>query len=125
VDHIRRCRAEDEYFFREGCHILELSNSPDDPEVSIARARVEPGITTRLHRLDGVVERYVMLIGRGVVRLGDSPPVEVGPEDVVIIPAGVAQQITNTGTSDLVFLAVCTPRFRPEAYQDLEEPGSR
>ena len=28
----------DEYYFDEGCFILELSNSPADPKMSIARA---------------------------------------------------------------------------------------
>jgi hypothetical protein len=51
-----------EYYFDEGCHILEMSNSPDDPEVSIARARVEPGVTTRLHRLTKTTERYIFLV---------------------------------------------------------------
>ena len=30
---------EDEYFFEEGCYILELANRADDPAVSVARAR--------------------------------------------------------------------------------------
>lgn len=37
-----------------------------------------------------------------------------------MIPAGVAQRIANTGTSDLLFYELCTPRFRKEAYRDLE-----
>ena len=113
-------KPDDEYFFEEGCHILELSNAPDDPEVSIARARVEPGVTTRLHRLEGITERYVMLEGHGAVCVGDMPPREVGPGDVVIISPLCPQQIENTGDSDLVFLAVCTPRFVREAYQDID-----
>ena len=121
VEHITFVTPGDEYFFEEGCHILELSNSPDDPAVSIARTRVEPGVTTRLHRLDGTTERYVMLEGRGAVRVGDLPPRGVGPGDVVIIPQGCPQQITNTGSADLVFLAVCTPRFRREAYHDIDQ----
>jgi hypothetical protein len=28
---------------------------------------------------------------------------------------------SNTGTDDLVFLCVCSPRFLPEAYEDLGE----
>jgi hypothetical protein len=32
--------AEDEPLSAEGCFVLELSNSADDPDVSIARARV-------------------------------------------------------------------------------------
>jgi len=35
-----------EYYFQERCHIAELLNSSDCPGVSIARARVEPGVTT-------------------------------------------------------------------------------
>jgi mannose-6-phosphate isomerase-like protein (cupin superfamily) len=30
----------------------------------------------------------------------------------------VAQRVTNTGEEDLVFLAICTPRFRPENYRE-------
>ena len=41
--------------------------------------------------------------------------------DVVVIPAGCPQQIRNDGEDDLVFLAICTPRFVPECYRDLEE----
>lgn len=39
---------------------------------------------------------------------------------MVVIPPDTDQRIANTGTSDLVFLAICTPRFREEAYQDTE-----
>ncbi|WP_054692853.1 cupin domain-containing protein [Desulfosarcina cetonica] len=117
---IRRMRPEAEYFFQEGCFILELANTADDPAVSIARARVTPGVTTRWHRLLGITERYVILEGRGQVAVGDQPPRTVGPGDVVTIPPQCPQRITNTGDVDLVFLAVCTPRFVPEAYQESE-----
>jgi len=30
----------------------------------------------------------------------------------------VAQRITNIGDTDLVFLALCTPRFTRAAYED-------
>ncbi len=33
---------DSEFYTSEKCHIVELSNSPDDPQVSIARVRVEP-----------------------------------------------------------------------------------
>ena len=117
---ITRNSASKEYFFDEGCHITEWWNSPDDEDASIARARVEPGVTTRLHRLRGVTERYVILEGQGRVEVGTLGPAVVGPGDVVVIPPGVPQRITNTGGSDLVFLAVCTPRFTPAVYEDIE-----
>ncbi|NEV61195.1 cupin domain-containing protein [Thiorhodococcus minor] len=104
----------------EGCFILESWNSPDDPAVSIARARVEPGVTTRLHRLAGIVERYLILTGQGVLEVGGRPPREVGVGDVVYIPAGCSQRIRNPGEWDLVFLAICSPRFEQSAYRDID-----
>lgn len=109
-----------EFFTEEQCHILELANDASDPELSIARARVEPGVTTHWHRVRGTTERYVILDGVGRVEIGDLPPQELGPGDVVLIPPDCRQRITNTGQEDLVFLAVCTPRFTPEAYEGLE-----
>lgn len=111
-----------ENFIGEGCFINELSNSEADPALSIARARVPPSATTRWHRLESIAERYLILEGEGVVEVGDLPGTEVGPGDVVLIPAGCRQRITNASRDvDLLFLAICTPAFQQENYQDLEE----
>ena len=112
---------EREFFTDEGCFITELLNSPEDESVSVARARVEPGVTTRFHRVNGLVERYVILSGRGRVEVGDLPARDVGPLDVVLIPPGCRQRITNIGDDDLVFLAICTPRFVQSAYEDIDD----
>jgi len=109
-----------EYFADERCYILELRNSPDDPDVSIARARVEPGVTTKRHRVVGTAERYVILEGAGVVFIGGLDEQVVGAGDVVFIPPGVVQSIANTGDQDLVFLCICTPRFEWDNYESLE-----
>lgn len=109
-----------EYFTPERCWILELSNVADDPFVSIARARVEPGVTTRRHRVRNTVERYVVLDGVGSVEVGDRPAEQVGPGDVIHIPAGAPQRIANVGATDLVFLAICTPRFEQSAYEEMD-----
>lgn len=114
--------ASREYWFDEGCHILEWSNGAHDEAASIARATVPPGGTTRWHRLVGIVERYLVLSGRGRVELEGVAPAEVGPGDVVVIPAGCAQRIAALGSEPLVFAAICTPRFRADAYRDAE-PG--
>lgn len=109
-----------EWLTPERCSITELLNSPHDPTCSIARARVEPGVTTQLHALRGVTERYVLLEGSGRVEIAGVPAVEVRPLMVVHIPADAPQRITNTGTTDLVFLCICTPPFTPECYRNLE-----
>jgi mannose-6-phosphate isomerase-like protein (cupin superfamily) len=87
--------------------------------VSIARARVPAGVTTRWHRLAGITERYVIIEGRGRAEVGTRPPQEAGPGDVVMIPPGWRQRIANTGAGELVFLAICTPRFTYDAYEEL------
>ncbi|HEV8695457.1 MAG TPA: cupin domain-containing protein, partial [Lysobacter sp.] len=107
--------AAAEYDTQERCYINELSNTAADPEVSIARARVAAGVTTRWHRLRGTAERYVITEGRGLVEVGGLPATDVGVGDVVLIPPECPQRITNTGSTDLVFLAICTPRFLPQA----------
>lgn len=108
-----------EYDTAERCWINELSNTAADPAVSIARARVAPGVTTRWHRLRDTAERYVITAGSGRVEVGGLPATAVGVGDVVRIPPGCPQRIANTGSSDLVFLAICTPRFRRENYEDV------
>lgn len=105
----------------ERCRILEVLNHTGDPAVSVAEARVAPGVTTQLHRLHGVVERYLMVSGRGLVNVSGLPPTEVGPGDMVVIPAGVPQQIGNLGEDELVFYCICTPRFTQACYETLGE----
>ena len=58
---IKRSQEVSEYYFEEGCYITEISNSADDDNLSIARARVEPGKATKLHCLKQTSERYVIL----------------------------------------------------------------
>ncbi len=111
---------EQEYYFHEGCHILELSNNSADEAVSIARARVLPKQTTKWHALAQTVERYVILQGQGMVEIGDLTAQCVQAYDVVIIPPNYRQRIHNTGEEDLIFLAICSPRFTPKHYQNLE-----
>jgi len=117
---ILKANEADEYYFDEGCFILELSNSPANPDVSIARARVKAGMTTKLHRLIGVVERYVILSGIGKVEVGGLEPQQLLAGDVVIIPSLCPQRITNIGVEDLVFLAICSPRFTQEVYENID-----
>lgn len=111
-----------EYDIPEGCMIWPVASDDADPDVSIARARVRPGDTTRWHRLQATDERYLITQGSGRVEVEGLEPSDVGPGDVVLIPRGSAQRITNTGVEDLLFWCICTPRFRPEIYSECEPP---
>ena len=110
-----------EVYTPERCYITELANTPHDPDASIALARVVPGVTTRWHRLVDTIERYVIVEGQGRVEVGELPPREVAAGDVVIIPPLCRQRITNIGSQDLTFFAICTPRFQQKNYEDVEK----
>jgi oxalate decarboxylase/phosphoglucose isomerase-like protein (cupin superfamily) len=58
------------------------------------------------------------------VEIGKLPPQEVTAGDVVLIPPMCRQRITNTGAEDLVFLAICSPRFSQDVYEDIDDVAS-
>ena len=118
---IKQQNLKEEFYTSEKCYITELSNTPEDPDVSIARARVESGVTTRWHRLKGTYERYFIISGIGLVEVGEHPPKEVTAGDIVLIPPMCRQRITNIGSDDLIFLAICTPRFSQDVYEDIDD----
>lgn len=109
-----------EFYTDERCYILELFNDEDYSRFSIARARVEPGVTTALHALRGTDEIYYLLSGKGRMEVDGLLKKEVQAGDLVVIPAGISQRITNVGEQDLLFLCICGPRFEPAAYVDME-----
>jgi mannose-6-phosphate isomerase-like protein (cupin superfamily) len=115
---IKKHDSSNEYYFEEGCHITETSNSADDVAVSIVRARVEQGQQTKWHYLENTTERYVILSGTGLVEMGSEEPCDITTGDVVIVPANTRQRIKNTGENDLLFLAICSPRFLKKNYRE-------
>ena len=77
-------------------------------------------IERRWHRLRETIERYVILSGTGIVEIGDTPARTVTTGDVVMIPAHCPQRIHNSGSADLIFLAICTPPFVVGNYEDID-----
>jgi mannose-6-phosphate isomerase-like protein (cupin superfamily) len=112
-------KSKPEVWTTERCFISEIINDDDWPAFSLARCRVEAGVTTQLHALS-VLEFYVVEQGRGRMRVGDETPFDIGPGDTVTIPKHTAQSVANTGNSDLVFLCLCAPRFSQDCYTSLE-----
>jgi len=109
-----------EFSTAERCHIIELLNESNDRSQSIARARVEPGITTAWHSLKGTAETYYILSGEGQAEVGEGEKYKMYPDALLRIPPDTAQRITNTGNEDLIFLCFCTPAFSAENYEELE-----
>ncbi len=108
-----------EYITSERCLIAENFRFPDE-KMSIARARVEPGVTTEAHSLKGVDEVYLIVSGEGEMFFDDLEPEKVVTGDLIVIPAGTRQRIRNIGKSDLVFHCICSPSFSLDCYVDEE-----
>lgn len=111
---------ETEFYTSEGCHITEIFNRHPNPEVSIAQARVEAGVTTANHLLRGVAEWYYILSGHGEMFINGVSVGHVSPGTVVHIPADTPQYIRNSGQEDLVFLCICMPRFQTVVYEEIQ-----
>ena len=119
---IVKAKALKEYLTPERCFIYENWGlvSAGDKTVSIARARVETGVTTKAHHLDGIQEIYLITKGEGRVQIGSQKPTDVAEGDTIVIPSGTSQKITNTGKTDLIFYCICTPAFIQDRYHDEE-----
>jgi mannose-6-phosphate isomerase-like protein (cupin superfamily) len=119
-DWLRRGAVAAEFLIEEGCFITEYLNEEACPAASVALARVPEGVRTRLHALQDITERHVVLSGRGLMEVAGEAA-EIGPGDTVVVAPGIPQRVTAL-ESALVFLCICMPRFRDAAYRDLE-PG--
>jgi len=113
-----------EFDTRERCSIIEILNDQQSPHLSVARCKVNPGVTTELHSLSGTKEVYLIEEGRGMMDDGTCKPFTVKPGDSITIPPDYPQRIKNIGKVDLVFKVVCTPRFMPACYTPLEASNS-
>lgn len=109
------------FIFLKDAISLILCNSSADPDVSIARARIEPGVTTAWHRLKDTSERCVIISGRGLVEVGDLPAKELHSGDLVFIPPMCRQRITNICAQELIMLVICSPRFTENCYEEIFE----
>jgi mannose-6-phosphate isomerase-like protein (cupin superfamily) len=85
---------------------------------SLAHAKVKPGEITYAHRLKSS-EVYYVLEGEGEMYI-DSEKEKVSAGQAIYIPPNSIQRIRNTGISDLVFLCIVDPAWKPEDEELVE-----
>lgn len=78
---------------------------------SIAHAIVPAGEATLPHVLDRSVELYYILEGEGEMHIGNEQEF-VRAGQLVYIPPKARQYIRNSGTGDLVFLCIVSPKWQ-------------
>ena len=78
---------------------------------SVAHAIVPHGESTLPHVLKTSTELYYILQGSGEIHVGSRSAL-VHHGQIILIPRGRKQYIRNTGTGDLVFLCIVTPKWQ-------------
>jgi uncharacterized cupin superfamily protein len=118
--------AHGEWF---ACSMAQLAAPLGARAIGANVTRVPPGKAAfPLHHHRANEEHFFVLSGHGVVRLGERV-YPVGPHDYLVHPAGgpeYAHQLVNTGTEDLVYLAISTLEL-PDivGYPDSGKTGVR
>jgi len=108
-----------EYYFDERCYIAEWWNDPADADCSIARtrrARRDDAPAPAVGRHRAILPAAREQEGRSRQARGGDGRTRIGRRD----PPDTAQRITNIGDEDLVFFAICTPRFHPDIYETID-----
>ena len=112
---IRRLAECSEFVAGDGTVLREYLH-PERQQVdlrySLAHASLRPGRASLRHRLS-VSEVYCILEGEGRMTI-DSESRLVAKGDVVYIPPGSTQSIECLGDSELRFLCIVDPAWKPE-----------
>jgi mannose-6-phosphate isomerase-like protein (cupin superfamily) len=113
--YVKRLKECPEFMSADGCVLREPVHARKGDfrlDYSLAHATVKPGIRAKPHRLK-TSEVYYFIEGNGVMTVG-TESAEVGPGDTVYVPPHAKQYIENTGKTDLKFLCIVEPAWRPE-----------
>ncbi len=92
---------------------IAISKLAEGENASVHVAIVNPGVKLKDHYHKFRDEIYVILKGKGEIRLNDRY-IEVVEGDVVLIPKGTIHSIRNIGDEVLIFLFMSSPPFDPE-----------
>ncbi len=114
------------YVTRDGSEIRELMH-PDrhgNRNQSLAEAVVPAGSRTLLHRHLTSEELYHVTSGEGLLTLG-AEKTKVSPGDTALIPPGTPHCIEAIGTQPLHILCCCSPAYRHEDTELLQDSQGR
>ena len=120
----RLLRAEDA-FWRESNQMrvlnTDLARQVEAGTMGARLWRLRPGQASTKHRHQSEEELYVLLEGRGRIRIDDEV-LELGPLDTLLVEAGTVRQVFNDTGEEALWLVVGAP---PEAANTLEMSEER
>ncbi|MBA4459220.1 MAG: cupin domain-containing protein [Nitrosopumilaceae archaeon] len=79
---------------------------------SLAQFTLEPGKSSKLHKLKSS-EIYYILEGKANLRI-EGENMKLGKDDSVYVPPNAVQNIKNIGNDDLRFLCIVEPAWKEE-----------
>jgi mannose-6-phosphate isomerase-like protein (cupin superfamily) len=115
---IRRLADCKEFLAGDHTNLRELlhpARAPVQIGYSLAHGTLEPGATSKRHRL-AATEVYYFMSGEGVFHAGkQASTVQAGT--AVYVPSGVVQWVENTGGDRLEFLCLVEPAWTAEGEE--------
>ena len=82
-------------------------------DISIAHMTLLPGSKDAAHYHPDIIEAYFILSGTGAMHIDDKSQ-SVKPNDAILVRKNKIHYIENTGDTDLMFLAICSPAWHPD-----------
>lgn len=108
----------------DGHMIRELLGIPSANIAKYSVAHVSaPAGSRGITRRNQFDEMIIGIAGSGVVRR-EYISEEIGPNDLLLIPAGTSYAIDVTGDDSFTMWAICVPAFRREWSADGQSRGS-
>jgi mannose-6-phosphate isomerase-like protein (cupin superfamily) len=113
--YVKRLKDCPEFPSGDGCLLREPVHARKGDfslDYSLAHATLGPRLKAKPHRLK-VSEVYYIIAGHGTIYV-EEESAALGPGDTVYIPPHAKQHIENTGDTDLKFLCIVEPAWKPE-----------
>ncbi len=88
--------------------LLSPSLQADVEGLAVGMTILSPGKSSSFHSHDVECETWIIVSGKGEVRVGEEREL-VGPESVVFLPRNINHQIINTGQEPLRMFWIYTP----------------
>jgi quercetin dioxygenase-like cupin family protein len=95
----------------------DLAKQLNAKELGARMWRLRPGEASTKHRHRSQEELYVLLEGRGRIRVDEEDPLTLVPLDTLLLAPGTVRQIFNDTDHDALWLVVGAP---PELANTLE-----
>ena len=92
-------------------HLLLASGQFGSENLAVTWVQGEPGSEQAVHSHDAREQVYVIVQGRGAMRVGEEVE-EVGPGTAILVPPGTDHSIRNVGEERLIYVSATSPPFR-------------